>query len=401
VIRLVAVITSIATGVELAAQAPIVVGGTGGALSAPAASAARLGIVTSQVLGVVDVLSGQSGRATLASAVTVQVPLGTSARALLNGQLSHAAGGAARLEVGSTAGAWVGMRFGPARADSLGFDAWNPALPALVVPVGGPSVSGPIGYGAGLWGEQWGVVFGASVMTGSAGYRTTHIAQHWQSDTIPEAGDSVFTQLITDTTNVNRNGASWLARLSAHWALSRLSLDVSGGIVSAPNAPRLGWAGTTASWRLFSPVALVMSAGTRGGTLDSQNSPVRERPYLTGGVSLGWPTSAPARDRGQRADVRYWLTGRADSGYRLIIRVPWAHRVEVTGDVTDWVPVDCDQGRDGNWHLPRVVLPGVHRIMMRIDGGAWTAPPGAPRAVSEFGDIVGVIVTPQAVSGTR
>jgi hypothetical protein len=38
------------------------------------------------------------------------------------------------------------------------------------------------------------------------------------------------------------------------------------------------------------------------------------------------------------------------------------------------------------------LTPGVHRLNVRIDGGAWLVPVGARPEESDFGDKVGVIV---------
>jgi hypothetical protein len=76
----------------------------------------------------------------------------------------------------------------------------------------------------------------------------------------------------------------------------------------------------------------------------------------------------------------------------LEISVPNAGRVELMADFTDWQPVALE--RVGNaWRLERAITPGLHRISVRTDEGAWVAPSNLPRAdASEAG--VGLLTVP-------
>jgi hypothetical protein len=40
------------------------------------------------------------------------------------------------------------------------------------------------------------------------------------------------------------------------------------------------------------------------------------------------------------------------------------------------------------------IAAGVHRLNVRVDGGAWTAPSGTTRAADEFGGEVGIVTVP-------
>jgi hypothetical protein len=73
------------------------------------------------------------------------------------------------------------------------------------------------------------------------------------------------------------------------------------------------------------------------------------------------------------------------------LAAPAAGRVELAGDFTDWRPVSLV--RDGRWWRVRLPVPvGVHHLNVRLDGGAWMAPPGIPAAADEFGGRTGVLV---------
>ena len=75
---------------------------------------------------------------------------------------------------------------------------------------------------------------------------------------------------------------------------------------------------------------------------------------------------------------------------------PWrrwdGRRVELWGDVTGWVPVDCRKVSRHLWGVVLVMTPGVHRIAMRTDDGPWQAVAGLPVTHDEFGGEVGLLV---------
>lgn len=59
-------------------------------------------------------------------------------------------------------------------------------------------------------------------------------------------------------------------------------------------------------------------------------------------------------------------------------------RAELMGDFTDWSPVLME--RNGSrWRVSLPVQPGLHRLNVRYDSGAWQAPPGSRVVKDEFG----------------
>lgn len=61
-----------------------------------------------------------------------------------------------------------------------------------------------------------------------------------------------------------------------------------------------------------------------------------------------------------------------------------AAAVEIMGDFTDWQPVALERAGT-RWRIILAVTPGLHRINVRYDGGAWQAPVGSRRVEDEFG----------------
>ncbi|HWE44348.1 MAG TPA: glycogen-binding domain-containing protein, partial [Gemmatimonadaceae bacterium] len=80
-------------------------------------------------------------------------------------------------------------------------------------------------------------------------------------------------------------------------------------------------------------------------------------------------------------------------GARVIrIRAPRALKVELSGDFTDWTPLPMRALDGGAWELVLPITAGTYRVSVRVDGGAWSAPPGLVPVADEFNGEVGVVV---------
>jgi hypothetical protein len=81
------------------------------------------------------------------------------------------------------------------------------------------------------------------------------------------------------------------------------------------------------------------------------------------------------------------------AGREIVIRAANARAVELAGDFTDWKPVALQPWGDEGWRALLPITPGLHRLAIRIDGGAWQAPPGTRPIPSEFdGEVAEVVV---------
>jgi hypothetical protein len=78
--------------------------------------------------------------------------------------------------------------------------------------------------------------------------------------------------------------------------------------------------------------------------------------------------------------------------YKLVLRVPSARTVELSGDFNRWTPVAMTQTAPDVWEATLALSPGAHRLNLRIDGDGWTAPPGLPAVNDEFNGRVGILV---------
>ncbi len=76
----------------------------------------------------------------------------------------------------------------------------------------------------------------------------------------------------------------------------------------------------------------------------------------------------------------------------LLIDAPRAESVELMGDPTEWSVRSMRRNTSGRWRAELKLAPGMHRIIVRSDGGKWVAPPGLPVSSDDYGSPVGMIV---------
>lgn len=95
---------------------------------------------------------------------------------------------------------------------------------------------------------------------------------------------------------------------------------------------------------------------------------------------------------GRAVAARLDVERRPDETVRLRVHAPGATRVELMGDFTDWVTVRLEPASAETFEITLSIPPGVHRVNVRIDGGAWLVPRGMRAEQDEFGGTVGVLV---------
>jgi len=83
-----------------------------------------------------------------------------------------------------------------------------------------------------------------------------------------------------------------------------------------------------------------------------------------------------------------------DGGATIEVRAPAAGHVEISGDFTRWRPVTLDHVGGDRWALTTRLTPGLHRFVVRVDGGTWLPAPGLPQTVDAYEGTVSVIVVP-------
>jgi len=182
------------------------------------------------------------------------------------------------------------------------------------------------------------------------------------------------------------------AVLSGRWRIESLDFDASfGRRFSRSTAETTIW-GLSASRSIAPSLALVAAAGRAG------SDPVTSVPgarYFALGLRLkvGSQVMAPSPAAAARAATAPFRIGPAvAAGREVVVQAADARAVELAGDFTDWKPVPLQPWGEDGWRALLPISPGLHRLAIRIDGGAWQAPSGTRAITSEFGGEVAEVV---------
>ena len=246
-------------------------------------------------------------------------------------------------------------------------------------------------YGAGSWRRLGSAVITASVTAsgwgsgGSAFGGGAGDPSRPGSDTLGIGGDST-----ARTSSVARQYAD--LESSIYWSHGALALDgLLGTRVSATYGQRATWGRAQASWALNEQFALVAAGGTRapepamgrvGGNFFSFGVRLASAPWIAHAL------------HGARASASAFGV-RADGATRIVyVRAPAARTVELMADFTNWQPLRMRHAANDAWELAMPITPGSHRVNVRVDGGEWSAPPGAGTVHDEFNGVVGLLVVP-------
>jgi hypothetical protein len=182
------------------------------------------------------------------------------------------------------------------------------------------------------------------------------------------------------------------ATVSGRWRLGTLGFDASLGRRFGGSTRGLTLWGLSAYRGITPQLELVASAGRSG------SDPVTAVPgsrYFALGLRLRVRAGPPPLllPPAPTAEAAAFRVGPAlGSGREIVVRLAGAHQVELAGDFTDWRPMPLEPWGEGAWRTVLTVPSGLHRLAMRVDGGAWHAPPGLRPITSEFGGEVAEIV---------
>lgn len=193
---------------------------------------------------------------------------------------------------------------------------------------------------------------------------------------------------------------------TARWTLPRMILETRAGLRPyAQSAGRVGdafataWGEVAALIPLRSSVALDLSGGSY------PTDPVRRvlgAKYVNAGLRIDFgrreqlpaltvPPAILAALENHRAEASPEARLEIE-GQTLRVLAPGARAVEIMGDFTDWKEIALAHRGSGVWEAALQIAPGVHRLNLRVNGGAWLVPLGTRPEEGEFGDKVGVIV---------
>ena len=177
--------------------------------------------------------------------------------------------------------------------------------------------------------------------------------------------------------------------LGAHLEGDGMSLDLLGGVRRDPDAEHL-----------YEPIVVATAAfwtgETRAWTVSLSKLP---NDFVRGADAASWVAvgmrffePSPARSRAERARPVVLVSGSGDERV-LHVRASGARTVEIMADFTDWAPVTLTPGAAGferSFTLGR----GTHRVVVRVDGGAWKPATNTPAVDDDLGGRVGLLVVP-------
>jgi hypothetical protein len=179
-----------------------------------------------------------------------------------------------------------------------------------------------------------------------------------------------------------------------HWERGILELDATAGArlpSRTDDARRWGSLGVGV-W-ISKSAALVVRGGSDPANATYGFPSVR---YASIGVRFTAPSARARPTPRVRAaaarDGDFTLLSGAGNVRTLRVVAPGAAQVELMGDFTSWDTVRLNRVAKDTWEATLRIEPGTYRMSVRVDGGAWGAPPGIPAQGDEFNGEVGVVV---------
>jgi hypothetical protein len=215
------------------------------------------------------------------------------------------------------------------------------------------------------------------------------------------AADRVPSPLVPPDENV---AARRYADAFAYWQHTGRTVEllVGGGIrsTSAFDGPVTSWASVTATMWASPRVAVVASAGraledvVRGVptvryasiairfAFQNRDAPVRLRIARQPALDDGQPIVQVAPGDGETRIVK--------------VRASATSTVELMADFTEWeaVALARDSTAANLWTISCRIVPGSHRVAVRVDGGEWIVPANLPRVADDFGGTAGLLIVP-------
>jgi hypothetical protein len=190
------------------------------------------------------------------------------------------------------------------------------------------------------------------------------------------------------------------ASLGLRWAFRRVELDTRGGLrlISRGALTRTGrgtrpFAAIDAAVSLTPRVALVAALGRQLSDL-TRGTPDTRFAALAVRFTMRERAVAPAPRRQPMGGVaRLALVTDSAGQSRLVVTAPNGLLVELAASFTNWEPVPLVR-RGDVWEFDRSIPSGVHRVLVRVDGGPWSVPANLPATADDFGGRVGIVTIP-------
>jgi hypothetical protein len=210
-----------------------------------------------------------------------------------------------------------------------------------------------------------------TMVNDSIKYTDAQAALSWKGD-VMDFGALLGFRLGDQLTTLSANVRSWANASAVFWVVPQIGIAVGGG--NYPVDPTQGFPGGR-----FVSLSLRLAQGRRPGHHPNDQSGQESRsPDLAPNTTPAVTTFIASRGVGDTVTLR--------------VNAPDARVVEISGDFTNWVPVQLAPAGGGWWSSTIPIKSGKYQMNVRVNGGQWIVPPGLLSMVDEFGGTVGLLV---------
>jgi hypothetical protein len=210
-----------------------------------------------------------------------------------------------------------------------------------------------------------------TMVNDSIKYADAQASLSWKGDAL-DLGALLGFRLGDQLTTLSSNVKSWANVSVVFWMTPRIAIALGGG--NYPVDPTQGFPGGR-----FVSLSLRLAQGGRPSQQPTEQSGQESRlPAVAQNVTPGVTGFIATRGAGDAVTLR--------------VNAPDARLVEISGDFTDWVPVQLVRAGGGWWSSTMPIKSGNYQMNVRVNGGQWIAPPGLLSMVDEFGGTVGLLV---------
>lgn len=179
---------------------------------------------------------------------------------------------------------------------------------------------------------------------------------------------------------------------AAAWTRGRVRVDALVGARPRVGAfPQSVWGHVGGSVQVTSGLAIVAAAGVAPTRIGLGIPGSR---FLSAGLSIAPRSAAQAAAPPPPRAAPFALQRLDGRRYTVSYAVEHAERVELSGDFDHWAPIALHRTGADRWTATLTLTPGVYHVSLRVDGGPWFAPPGAPAVADDFGGTAGIVVVP-------
>jgi hypothetical protein len=223
-------------------------------------------------------------------------------------------------------------------------------------------------------------------------------------DTLPTFPDTLSPEPEEPTTRREQVRSTTDLGLWTQWGRGRLELNAASGVrlatirgtPGASPAARNGrnvsstWWSLEGTWWMMDRLGIVTTFGR--SPIDPALGASGEQFFRLGfRASLHLRQPSPAVIAPLRLSSGAFRTRQVADEVEFSLLAPAAARVEMMAEFTGWEPVEMERAQ-GRWRVRLPVPPGMYRVNVRYDGGAWQAPPDTRVIHDEFGQESGELV---------